>query len=169
MRIAVSATQPNLDAEVDSRFGRCPYFVIVDPDTMGFEEVDNINSVAGGGAGIAAAQMIIERDIQVVLTGNCGPNAYEVLEAASIQVFTGISGKIQDVLTMYKNGELQETTQPNVKKHSGINSTTHSGMGVVNQPRETSKELESLKSHVDMISQQVREVQQRITQIERAK
>ncbi|GAI73622.1 unnamed protein product, partial [marine sediment metagenome] len=125
MRVAVSATGPTLDAEVEPRFGRCPYFVIVDPDTMQFEALENSSATQAGGAGISTGQMIASKGVQVVLTGNCGPNAYQVLSAAGIQVITGVSGKIQDAIQAYKSGRFQATTQSNVAAHSG----TGGGMG----------------------------------------
>ena len=107
MKIAISATAPNLDAEVDPRFGRCQYFIIVDPETMQFEAVENSSAMASGGAGISAAQMIAGKGVQVVLTGNCGPNAYQVLSADGIQVITGVSGKVKDAVQSYKSGKFQ--------------------------------------------------------------
>jgi len=89
MKIAVSATKPSLDADVDPRFGRCQYFVIVDLDTMEFESVENSSAQASGGAGISTGQMIVDKGVEAVLTGNCGPNAYQVLSAAGIKVVTG--------------------------------------------------------------------------------
>ena len=120
MKIAVSASGPTLDAEVDPRFGRCQYFVIIDPDSMGFEAVENGADLAGGGAGIATAQMIADRGVEAVLTGNCGPNAFQVLSAAGIKVVTGVSGKVQDAVQDYKDGSLQPTSQPNVPDHFGM-------------------------------------------------
>ena len=70
MKIAVSATGLDLDAEVNPRFGRCQYFVIVDPQSMEFEALDNSNAMAAGGAGISTAQMIASKGAEVVLTGN---------------------------------------------------------------------------------------------------
>ena len=95
MRIAVSTSEPTLDAEVDPRFGRCRYFIIVDTDSMEFETVENSGALAGGGAGIATAQVIVDKGIEAVLTGNCGPNAFQVLSAAEIKVVTGVSGKVR--------------------------------------------------------------------------
>jgi len=83
MKIAVSAAAPELDAEVDPRFGRCQYFIIVDPQSMEFEDLDNSNAMAAGGAGISTAQMIASKGVEVVLTGNCGPNAYQTLSFGS--------------------------------------------------------------------------------------
>ena len=59
MKLAVSAMGSNLEAQIDPRFGRCRYFVIVDPDTMEFETINNSGASSGGGAGIAAAQQIL--------------------------------------------------------------------------------------------------------------
>ena len=119
MKIAISATGPDLDAEVDPRFGRCQYFVIVDPDTMQFESVENSSAMASGGAGIAAAQTVVNKGVEAVLTGNCGPNAYQVLSPAGIEVITGVSGKVRDAVQSYKSGNLKGSTQPNVPGHFG--------------------------------------------------
>lgn len=120
MKIAISATESGPDAQVDPRFGRCQYFAIVDLETMKFESVENSSAIAGGGAGISTAQMITGKGIEAVLTGNCGPNAYEVLSAAGIKVITGVVGKIQDAIQDYKLGKFQATSQPNVKGHFGM-------------------------------------------------
>ena len=120
MKIAISSAGPTLEAEVDPRFGRCQYFIIIDPDNMEFEAVENSGAMAGGGAGIATAQMIAGKGIEAVLTGNCGPNAFQVLSAAGIKVVTGVSGKVRDTIQEYKTGSLQPTSQPNVPGHFGM-------------------------------------------------
>lgn len=120
MRIAISATGSTLDAEVDHRFGRCQNFVIVDPETMQFEVLENSGAMTGGGAGISTAQMIVGKGVEAVLTGNCGPNAYEVLSAAGIKVFSGVAGKVRDAIEGYKSGKFQATSQPNVPGHFGV-------------------------------------------------
>lgn len=119
MKIAISATGPSIDAEVDPRFGRCQYFVIVDPDTMQFESIENSSASASGGAGISAAQMIAGKGVEAVLTGNCGPNAYQVLSPAGIKVVTGVTGTVRDSVQSYKSGQLEGGTQPNVPGHFG--------------------------------------------------
>jgi predicted Fe-Mo cluster-binding NifX family protein len=120
MKIAITANGPALDARIDPRFGRCQYFIIVDPETMQFEALENSGAMAGSGAGISTAQMIAGKGVEVVLTGNCGPNAYEVLSAAGIKVVTGVAGKVQDVVEGYKVGKLQASSQPNVAGHFGM-------------------------------------------------
>ena len=130
MVITVSATAPNLEAEVDPRFGRCKYFITVDSETMQFEAVENSSAMSSGGAGIAAAQSITDKGIEVVLTGNCGPKAHQVLSTAGIKVITGVSGTVQNAIEGYKSGNYQETTQPNVAAHFGTGqSGTCSGRG----------------------------------------
>jgi len=126
MKIAITATAPNLDADIDPRFGRCQYFVIADPNTMEFDVLENSNAAAGGGAGIAAAQTLTGKGIEAVITGNCGPNAYETLGAAGIEVVTGASGKVKDAIEDYKSGKFKASSKPNVAGHFG---TGGGGMG----------------------------------------
>jgi predicted Fe-Mo cluster-binding NifX family protein len=119
MKIAITAAGTTLENDVDARFGRCSYFIIVDPDTMEYEYLDNAGLQAGGGAGIAAARMIAETGVEAVLTGNCGPNAYEVLSPAGIKVITGVAGNLRDVIQDYKEGRYKESTGANVSSNYG--------------------------------------------------
>ena len=120
MKIAISATGTTLDAEVDPRFGRCQHFIIADTETDGFEAVDNTSVAAAGGAGILAAQMIVKKGVEAVLTGNCGPNAHQVFSSAGIKVITGVSGKIKDAISEYKFGTYSVAQQANVPDHFGM-------------------------------------------------
>jgi predicted Fe-Mo cluster-binding NifX family protein len=120
MKIAVTSTGTSLDSEVDPRFGRCQYFVVVDPETMQFEVLDNSGASAGGGAGIATAQRVAGKGVDAVLTGNCGPNAHEALSAAGIKVITGATGKVREAVQGYKSGNLKASSQPNVSPHFGM-------------------------------------------------
>ena len=124
MKIAITASSPALEADVNFRFGRCQYFIIIDPETMQFEALENADPVTGSGAGVSTAQIIIGKGIEAVLTGNCGPNAYQALSAAGIKVITGVSGKITDAIKDCKAGNLQAAGQPNVSAHSGMNTQT---------------------------------------------
>ena len=120
MKICVSATAENLDAPLDPRFGRCPYFIIVDSETMQFEAVPNPASGAIGGAGIQAAQIIANKGVNVVITGSIGPNAFQALSAAGIKIVTGAAGTVRKVVKKYKRGELKETSTPTVGGHFGM-------------------------------------------------
>jgi predicted Fe-Mo cluster-binding NifX family protein len=120
VRLAISATGPALDSEIDPRFGRCRYFVIVDPDRMEVEAVENSGGSSGGGAGVATAQTLAGKDISAVLTGNCGPNAYQVLAAGGIKVVAGASGKVRDAVVDFQSGKLKAVSQPSVAAHAGM-------------------------------------------------
>ena len=119
MKVAVTSSGANLDSEVDPRFGRCKYIVIVDAATMEFEAIENSAGAGSGGAGIATGQLVASKGVQAVLTGNCGPNAYQVLSSAGVQVFTGVAGKVRDAVQSFKAGHYKATDQPNVASHSG--------------------------------------------------
>ena len=94
MKIAVSAAGPDLDVAIDSRFGRCPYFVIVETDTMDFETIQNTSQNSAHGAGIQAAQVVLNKGAKAVLAGNIGPNAFQALSIAKIIIVSGLSGTV---------------------------------------------------------------------------
>jgi predicted Fe-Mo cluster-binding NifX family protein len=129
LKIAISSSGDNLDSMLDPRFGRCQYFVYVDLESMKFEALPNESLNAMGGAGIQAAQNVANKQVEVVLTGNIGPNAFQTLEAAGVKVFTGLTGTIKEVVEKYKSGELKETSQPNVGSHSGMGAGMGMGSG----------------------------------------
>jgi len=120
MKICVSAASNSLDAPVDPRFGRCPYFIIVDLETMQFEAIPNVASNAMGGAGIQAAQTIAGRGVKVLITGNIGPKAFQALSSAGIRIITGVYGTVREVVEKYRRGELKETSRPTVGGHFGM-------------------------------------------------
>jgi predicted Fe-Mo cluster-binding NifX family protein len=120
MKICVSAVASSLDAQMDPRFGRCPYFVIVDSENMQFKAIPNLASGAMGGAGIQAAQTIASEGAKVLITGNVGPNAFQALAAAGIKIVTGASGSVREVIERYERGELKETGAPTVGGHFGM-------------------------------------------------
>ena len=120
MKIAVSSSGNTLDSQIDPRFGRCAYFLIVDTDDMNFEAFDNESISLGGGAGIQAAQFVASKGAKAVLTGNVGPNADNVLNAANIKVYIGLTGTCRDAIDKYKKGELQTVNGPSVSRHAGI-------------------------------------------------
>lgn len=94
--------------------------MVVDPETMQFEAFENPNVASAGGAGVNTAQMIASKGVGVVLTGNCGPNAYQALLAAGAQVVTGVSGKARDAVEAYKTGKLKPAGQASVGSHYGM-------------------------------------------------
>ncbi|MGD8537444.1 MAG: NifB/NifX family molybdenum-iron cluster-binding protein [Candidatus Aminicenantes bacterium] len=129
MKIAISASGPDLSSAVDPRFGRCPYFLFVDPDSMDFEAIENPNISSASGVGIQSAQLVAEKGAQAVLTGSCGPNAFQTLQAADIEVIIGVSGTVKEAIAHYKSGQAQATPQANVPAHSGIGGSGFMGSG----------------------------------------
>lgn len=119
MRVAISSTGPDLNGNVDPRFGRCAYFIFYDTDTGSWEAVPNANRDAAGGAGIRTAQSVVDRGVETVITGNIGPNAMQVL-SGQVKVYTGFFGTIEEALQALKAGGMSDTTSPTVKDHAGM-------------------------------------------------
>jgi len=130
MKIAVSSSGKDLDSQMDPRFGRCAYFVIVETDDMSFEAFDNENIALGGGAGIQSAQFVASRGAGVVITGNCGPNAVQTLSAAHVEVFVGQSGTVREAIERYTRGDIKSTSTPNVADHYGMGGGAGMGRGM---------------------------------------
>ena len=102
-KICITSKGKDLEAEIDPNFGRAQYFLIVEPNTMEFEVIENPNVEAAHGAGIQTAQLLSSKNVGTVLTGNCGPNAQRVLQSFGAKVITGVSGKVEDALSKYKS------------------------------------------------------------------
>jgi len=120
MKICITSEGPSLDAKVDPRFGRCRYFIIIDADTLEFEALENSHTEASGGAGIQAGQLISSKGAKAVMTGNVGPNAFQTLQAAGIDIFTGISGTVRDALRRYREETLSKTRGPTTGSKAGL-------------------------------------------------
>ena len=118
MKIVVTSTGRELTSEVDPRFGRAAYFLLVDPETLQFEAFENTQHLDHPqGAGIQAAQNVVRHGVGALLTGFCGPKAFRVLEAAGVQVLTGAKGRVIDAVQAYTNGHLTPCDQANVEGH----------------------------------------------------
>lgn len=108
MKVGVSATGMDLSARVDDRFGRCPWFLVVDSDSMDFTAIENRHAEEETGAGMAAAKDLIDAQVDAVISGQVGPKAYEVLKALNIDIFLVSGGLIvKEALERLKKGELQ--------------------------------------------------------------
>ena len=118
MKIAITSTGKDLSSDMDPRFGRAPFFAIIDPETMEYEIVDNKQNLnLPQGAGIQAGKTVVDNKAEVLITGNCGPKAFTVLERAGIKVITGAKGRVEDVVQQYKNSELKSAQGANVEGH----------------------------------------------------
>ena len=110
MKIAVSSTGPGLESQVDIRFGRCPYFVIVEVEDKGIkgsEDLQNTATSQMGGAGISAAQLVANKGIKAIITGNMGPRAFTVFQQLGIDIYQG-SGTVKEAVEKFIKGELKK-------------------------------------------------------------
>jgi len=182
MKICITSTGPTLDSKIDPRFGRCQYFIIVDPDTLTFEAAENPNLGAAGGAGIQSAQFISNKGVEAVITGQVGPNAFTTLQAAGIKILTGASGTVEEVVEKYKKGQLSSSPQgPTVQAHFGMGMGggmgRGMGMGRGFQPPSPSQpsaaapqeELKAVKEQSRQLKDQLDSVMQRIEKLEKKK
>ena len=129
MRIVVSAQGDTLEAPASPVFGRCPTYVFVDTETMNYEAVPNPAMSQGGGAGIQAAQLVVNQGAQAVLTGNLGPNAFDVLRAAAVPAYLVSGGTVRQAVEAFKAGQLQSLGGANVAAHAGMGGGMGRGMG----------------------------------------
>lgn len=120
MKICVTSQGENLDSELDTRFGRCKYFLIVEKDSLEFETIPNPNIEVMGGAGIQSGQLVASKGVNAVLTGNVGPNAFQTLKTAGVDVITGLSGNVREAIEKYKKGEVKPTQGPSVNSKFGL-------------------------------------------------
>ncbi len=118
MRIAISAQGDDSTALVDPRFGRTRGFAIHDTKSGELSWLSNAEQVdLAQGAGIQAALKVIEASADVVITGNCGPKAFQTLASAGVDVVVGAAGTVAEAIASYQQGDLQPTTEPNVDGH----------------------------------------------------
>lgn len=121
MKIGISSMDKDINSMLDVRFGRCNYFVICDTEGGLVKVIENKGQMSGGGAGIAAAQQIIDEDVDVVITGNVGPNAFNLFKNSDIKVYRCGSIKIESAVQLFKEGKLEELTEAG---------PAHAGMGM---------------------------------------
>jgi len=120
MKIAITSRGSDLKAEVDPRFGRCAYFILIETDTDEFEAIENTGALGMGGVGIQSGQMMADKGVKVVITGSCGPNAFQTLQAAGIKVITGATGTVQETVEKFKSGKLKAISKADASAHSGM-------------------------------------------------
>jgi predicted Fe-Mo cluster-binding NifX family protein len=120
MKIAVAANGADLDVPLSPIFGRCSTYILVDTVTMQYDAIPNPAISAGGGAGVQAAQFVIERGAQAVVAGNVGSNAFDVFRAGGIPVYLFKEGTVQQAVEAYKGGRLSSANGATVSAHAGM-------------------------------------------------
>jgi predicted Fe-Mo cluster-binding NifX family protein len=182
MKIVVTANGASLDAPPSSVFGRCPWYVFVDPDTMKFEAVENPALGAAGGAGIQAAQFVVEHGANAVVTGNVGPNALDVFRSAGVPIYIGQGETVRDALHAYRNGLLHEVRGATSRAHAGVRRSARHGLGMGRQvsqgstppgaspapasARSREDELAELKDRAGELRSQLAQVMDRLAELE---
>jgi predicted Fe-Mo cluster-binding NifX family protein len=188
MKIVVTANGTDLEAPASPVFGRCPMYVFVDTETMAFEAVDNPAINAAGGAGIQAAQFVIERGAQAVVTGNVGPNAFSVFQPANVPVYLFGGGTVRQAVEGYKEGRLSTAGGANVQAHAGMGMGRGMGRGAgmgtgmgrraggafpqtppASPASSREEEIASLKDMAGGLREQLAEVMARLDQLEKGK
>lgn len=119
MKILVSSIGKDEKSIMDRRFGRCKYFVIFDSESNKYNFIENDGSKAGGGAGIAAANQVIELGIKTIITGNLGPNAYELILKDGIKAYTSEEVSVEECIKNYFDNSLKEISIPGIS-HQGM-------------------------------------------------
>jgi len=122
MKVAISSIGKNLESEVDARFGRCNYFLIVNIEDKKIKSVKVINNTAVsqiGGAGISAAEIVANEEVNAVITANLGPRAFSVFNQFGIKIYQG-QGKIKDVVQKFIEGKLIQITDSTGPQHMGL-------------------------------------------------
>ena len=118
MKILLTAKGKQTNDEVDPRFGRAKFFILVDTDTNEATAHDNSQNLnAAQGAGIQAAQSVVRLGAEAVISGNVGPNAFQTLNAAGIKVYLCPQTTVEDAVRKFKTGELKEVASANVAGH----------------------------------------------------
>ena len=118
MKIAVTSKGKDLESQVDPRFGRAAYILVVETESMEVTVLDNSENVNSfKGAGIQAATMISDKGAKVLLTGFCGPNAFKTLEAAKINVVSDMKGTVREAIALYNDGNISFSDGANVDGH----------------------------------------------------
>jgi predicted Fe-Mo cluster-binding NifX family protein len=129
MKIAVTANAKGLDAPTSPFFGRCPWYVLVDTETMQAESLANPALSASGGAGIQAAQYLVAQGVQAIVSGNVGPNAFQVLASAGLPIYLSADGTVRQVVERLNAGDLASASAPTAPSHMGLGGRGGRGRG----------------------------------------
>ena len=118
MKVAITAQGPELESEVDLRFGRATYLIVVETETDQFTAHNNRENIdAVQGAGIQAGRRVIDLGATALITGNIGPKAFDTLQAGGVSVYSGVSGVVREVVAAFVAGNLEIASKPNVAGH----------------------------------------------------
>ena len=178
MKIIVSAEGPSIDAQVSLRFGRAPYFILIDTETMNVEILENpfVNQMSG--VGIQVAQLVAEKGVEVIITGHVGPKAFEALRQAGIQIVSVNGGSVKEAIDAFKEGKLSSVSAATAPVHSGGGWGRGMGMGIgmgmgkgcrwSSLPSQTNPdELRLLKEQMAQMQKQLEQIIKKLENLEK--
>ena len=119
MKLAITGGTPQFDTQLERRFGRCAYVIIVDTETRAWESFPNPAAEARGGAGTQAAQFLANKGVEAVVSGDFGPNAFTALDAASIQMYSAQEGQAEALVDDFLAERLVRVTGSTGPAHHG--------------------------------------------------
>lgn len=121
MRIAIPMDEKTLESNVCPSFGRSPYFLIYNTETDESNFIENSAAASQGGAGIKAAQLLVDNAVDTVLTARCGENAAEVLIRSEIHMFKATSGSAKQNIEAHKAEQLPPLNEFHAGFHGHAN------------------------------------------------
>ena len=165
MIICITSNGNTLDATVSPVFGRCPYYIFYDLDKDTYEAVPNPSVMARGGAGIQAAQFIVNKGAKAIISGNIGPNAASVLQSAGVDMFIGEPVSVREIVDKFKREELHKT---GVTTQAGYGTTRGLNQQSPSQVRpDVEKDLAEIKDTLKKLSEETKNLVERLEKLEK--
>ncbi|MEN8207741.1 MAG: NifB/NifX family molybdenum-iron cluster-binding protein [Candidatus Fermentibacteria bacterium] len=162
MKVIVSSTGKTVDDTISPVFGRTEYYILVDTDDFTHESFDNPAANQNSGAGIQAAQFVLKKNPESVISASVGPNAYEVLTAGSIPCYTASGGTVRETVEAFNRGELPVMGAANADSHSGMSGNA---AGYLENTAPQESELEMLSAKLRDLRGQIAEILQQLDRI----
>jgi len=166
MKVAISASGAGLEAAASPHFGRCPIYVFVDTETMAAESLENTAANAAGGAGIQAAQFVIGKGAEALISENLGPNAFEVFQAAAIPCYAFPGGTVRDAVEAFRAGKLASLGVANARAHGGMQVAQAAAPGDA-EPGARAREVEDLKRAAGDLRKQLADIMERVEKLQK--
>jgi predicted Fe-Mo cluster-binding NifX family protein len=167
MKIVVSANGLDLEAAASPILGRAPNFLIVDTETMGFDTLGNPALGAAGGAGVQASQFVVEHGAEAVVSGNVGPNAFDVLQAAGVPVYLFEGGTVRQAVEAFKAGKLQSAGNATAPHHAGMRAARRGGRPARATTPSRDEKIAALKAQAKDLRVQLAQLMEQIDQLEK--
>ncbi len=157
MKIVITSQGDSLESLIDPRFGRANYFVFFDTETQEYEIEKNPYMEAPHGAGIQTSQYVLSKGVKAVITGQVGPNSWQVLSSAGIPIYAVKGGSVKEAVELFNNNKLEPISSP----------TGMGGFPGYGYPGFSSQEVESLKMQREYIKMQLQWIRERIERLEK--